>query len=350
MLELRNIRKSFGEFAIDDVSLKVHEGDYFMLLGQSGSGKSVLLQIIAGLIKPDAGEFLLGGKDYTYKKIQDRQVVYLFQDYALFPHMSIFENIAFPLRNQRLSNALIHQKVESIASSFEIAHLLKKRPETLSGGEKQRVALARSLVVKPRVLLLDEPLSALDTQLRPQIRKLLRNINKQGQTILHITHDQEEAISLGNRVAVIHQGQLLQSGEIHEVFLYPKSNYIASFLGIRNFFNCTLIQNKDKKVVILPNEISFFLETEEQDGDGFAIIDADSVILSEKVPESSARNCFQGVIVEMVPYKNGYEVFVDIGIKMCSLVSRASFDRLGLLEGKKAWVSFKSNSVRFIRK
>lgn len=349
MLELRNIRKTFGEFAIEDVSLKVQEGDYFILLGQSGSGKSVLLQIIAGLIKPDVGEFLLTGKDYTHIKIQDRQVVYLFQDYALFPHMNVFDNIAFPLRNQRLSIATVSKQVESIADSFGIVHLLKKKPDTLSGGEKQRVALARSLVLKPRVLLLDEPLSALDTQIRPQIRKLLRDINKQGQTILHITHDQEEAISLGNRVAVIHQGKLLQSGEIHEVFLYPKSNYIASFLGIRNFFNSTLSQNGDKKAVILPNGISFFLETEELSGEGFVMIDADSVILSEKVTESSARNCFQGVIVEMVPYKNGYEVFVDIGIKMCSLVSRASFDRLGLLEGKKAWVSFKSNSVRFIK-
>jgi ABC-type Fe3+/spermidine/putrescine transport system ATPase subunit len=350
MLKIEDISKNFGEFAIQSISMEINKGDYFVLLGQSGSGKSVLLQIIAGLIKPDSGQIYIDMLNITHEKIQKRQTGYLFQDYALFPHLTVWENIAYPLRAKRVPKPETERLITEISKSFEIDHLLKKKPEYLSGGEKQRVALARSLVFKPKILLLDEPLSALDTQLRPQIRKLLRDINKAGQTIVHITHDQEEAISLANKVGVISNGNLLQFGSRHDVFQHPRSTYIASFLGIKNFFNCNLVSNGDKKEVIISDLISFYTETEETSGDGFAIIDASTIVLSEKKPDTSMRNCFQGKISEIVPYKNGLEVFMDIGVTICCLISKSSYNFFHLLEGMHIWASFKSNSVRFIKK
>ncbi len=349
MLELKEISKRFDDFAIDSISLKVEKGDYFVLLGQSGSGKSVLLQIVAGLILQDSGLVMIDGKNCTIEKIQKRQTGYLFQDYALFPHLTVKENIAYPLKNLKITKKEAERLIEQISKSFEIFHLLKKMPETLSGGEKQRVALARCLIVKPKLLLLDEPLSAIDAQIRPQVRKLLRDINKNGQTIVHITHDQEEAIALANKVAVINNGKLLQSGEVHDVFLHPRSSYIASFLGIKNFFKCSLSSNGDKKAVILKDNLSFYLETDDEKGEGFVLIDASSVSLSEKEPETSSRNCFRGIISEIIPYKNGFEVFVDIGVMLCCLISKMSFENFQLSEGRKIWVSFKSNTVNYIK-
>jgi ABC-type Fe3+/spermidine/putrescine transport system ATPase subunit len=349
MLKLNGIEKKFGDFAIHSLSLKVEHGDYFVLLGQSGSGKSVILQIITGLIQQDSGDVIIDGKNCNTEKIQNRHAGYLFQDYALFPHLSVKQNIAYPLKNQKISFTEAELKIKQIAYSFELDHLLNKMPETLSGGEKQRVALARSLIVQPKILLLDEPLSALDTQLKASIRNLLRTINKKGQTIIHITHDHGEAISLANKVAVIHDGNLLQSGTLHEVFQHPRSLYVASFLGIKNFFKCTLLLHHGEKQVKLENGISFTVECEESEAEGFVIIDADSIILSDTESESSARNCFYGCISEIIPYKNGFEVFVDIGIKICCLITKLSLSKLSLAESKNVFVSFKANSAKFIK-
>jgi molybdopterin-binding protein len=349
MLEVKSISKRFDNFAIDSISFSVEEGDYFILLGQSGSGKSVILQLIAGLLQADSGEIYIEGRSIRLEKIQKRGTGYLFQDYALFPHLSVKENIAYPLKNIKISGAAARRLVEQISISFEISHLLNKMPKVLSGGEKQRVALARSLIVKPKILLLDEPLSAIDTQLKAQIRYLLRKINQEGQTIMHITHDQDEAIALANKVAVIQDGKLLQTGAIEDVFQHPQSEYIASFLGIKNFFRCILFNGEDKKAVLSQQNISIFLETDEMNGDGFVIIDAASVFLSEKEHEGSARNSFHGTVIEIIPYKSGFEVFVDIGVKICCLVSKVSFSNSQLNTGKMVWISFKSNSVRFVK-
>ncbi len=349
MLELKDISKRFGDFVINSLSLKVEMGDYLVLLGQSGSGKSVILQIIAGLIKADSGKIIIDGHDCTNEKIQNRQAGYLFQDYALFPHLSVNENIKYPLKNTNIAHVEAEYKIAEISNLFEISHLLRKMPETLSGGEKQRVALARALVVQPKILLLDEPLSAIDTQLKAQIRDLLRKINKNGQTIIHITHDQEEAISLANKVAVIHNGSVLQTGAVQEVFQNPRSPYIASFLGIKNFFKCSLSSIKDEKVAIIQNGITFHLDCDENISEGFVIIDAASISLSNEKIVSSSRNCFEGKILEIIPFKNGFEVFVDIGIKICCLISRVSLISLNLATGKNVWVSFKSSSVSYIK-
>jgi len=192
ILELKDLTYRVGNFTLPPINLTVTEGSYTMLLGPSGSGKSVLLELIAGLRKPDGGSIYLDGVKINTLPPEKRSVGLLFQDYALFPHFSVFQNIGYALRIKHLSQKVIREEVEKLAHEFEIESLLDCFPDTLSGGERQRVALARTLILKPRLLLLDEPLSALDASLRSASRAFLKQINQSGQTIIHVTHDTQE--------------------------------------------------------------------------------------------------------------------------------------------------------------
>ncbi|MCL2738755.1 MAG: ABC transporter ATP-binding protein [Bacteroidales bacterium] len=208
MLEIKNLTYTIGNFTLPPMNLEVEEGSYMVLLGPSGSGKSVLLELIAGLRKPDGGAIWLDGVHINALPPAERSVGMLFQDYALFPHLSVFQNIGYALRLRRVPKGEIREEVKKLAQKFEIESLLRRFPDTLSGGERQRVALARTLIVRPRLLLLDEPLSALDAPLRSASRAFLKQINQSGQTIIHVTHDHQEkeelathCLQLGHAVA-----------------------------------------------------------------------------------------------------------------------------------------------------
>ena len=192
MLEIKNLTYTIGNFTLPPMNLEVEEGSYMVLLGPSGSGKSVLLELIAGLRKPDEGAIWLDGVHINALPPAERSVGMLFQDYALFPHLSVFQNIGYALRLRSVPKGEIREEVKKLAQKFEIESLLRRFPDTLSGGERQRVALARTLIVRPRLLLLDEPLSALDAPLRSASRAFLKQINQSGQTIIHVTHDHQE--------------------------------------------------------------------------------------------------------------------------------------------------------------
>jgi ABC-type sugar transport system ATPase subunit len=196
MLEIKEVTYTVENFTLPPMSLTVAEGSYTVLLGTSGSGKSVLLEIIAGLRKPKSGEIYLDDVKINALPPSARSVGLLFQDYALFPHMSVYQNIGYALKLKHIHNDVIRKEVEKLAREFEIESLLSRYPDTLSGGERQRVALARTLIVKPRLLLLDEPLSALDSPLRNASRDFLKQINRSGQTVIHVTHDQQETEEL----------------------------------------------------------------------------------------------------------------------------------------------------------
>jgi ABC-type sugar transport system ATPase subunit len=200
MLELKDITYSVGNFSLPPVNLTVEEGSYTMLLGPSGSGKSVLLELIAGLRRPKSGAIFLDGVPIDSLPPSGRSVGLLFQDYALFPHLTVFQNVGYALRLRHVPKATIRHEVERLAREFEIDLLLHRLPDTLSGGERQRVALARTLIVRPRLLLLDEPLSALDASLRSASRAFLKQINQSGQTVIHVTHDEQEREALATDV------------------------------------------------------------------------------------------------------------------------------------------------------
>jgi len=242
-IEVRNLTKGFGSFvALRDVSFRVDSGELVALLGPSGSGKTTLLRIIAGLETPDSGTVLFDGDDATDRSVKDRGVGFVFQHYALFRHMTVFENVAFGLRvrprAERPSDEVIRKRVNDLLSMVQLDYLGNRFPSQLSGGQRQRVALARALAVEPRVLLLDEPFGALDAKVRQELRRWLRRLHAEIHlTSVFVTHDQEEALELANRVVVMNEGKIEQDGTPDEVVEQPATPFVVNFLGNVNIFH-----------------------------------------------------------------------------------------------------------------
>jgi spermidine/putrescine transport system ATP-binding protein len=252
-LELVGIRKEFPGFtAIDDLDLKIPAGEFFALLGPSGCGKTTTLRIVAGLEQPTVGKVLIGGKDVTETKPHDRPVNTVFQSYALFPHMTVLENVAFGLRQRKIADPLV--KANEALEMVELSHLAARKPQQLSGGQQQRVALARALVNRPALLLLDEPLGALDLKLRRQMQVELKAIQMEvGLTFLHVTHDQEEAMDMADTVAVMNLGKIEQMGAPEALYDRPKTAFVARFLGQSNIFVGEVVENTDSVIAISCN-------------------------------------------------------------------------------------------------
>jgi putrescine transport system ATP-binding protein len=232
-LQLTDIVKTFGPTrAVDGVSLDIFPGEFFALLGPSGCGKTTLLRMLAGFEEPDEGQILLDGQDLTGIAPHERPVNMMFQSYALFPHMTVWHNIAFGLQMERMAKGAIRDRVDEMLALVHLEPLARRKPEQLSGGQKQRVALARALAKKPKLLLLDEPLGALDRKLREATQFELVNIQESlGLTFVIVTHDQEEAMTVSTRLAVMRDGRIAQLGEPHEVYEMPNSRYVADFIG-----------------------------------------------------------------------------------------------------------------------
>jgi sulfate transport system ATP-binding protein len=241
-IEVRNVTKTFGSFvAVDDVSLTVGTGELVALLGPSGSGKTSLLRIIAGLERADHGQVFFEGEDATVRDPRHRGVGFVFQHYALFRHMTVFDNVAFGLRvrprRRRPSPAQIRDKVTELLELVQLHRLADRYPSQLSGGQRQRVALARALAVEPKVLLLDEPFGSLDARVRQELRRWLRRLHDDIRvTSVFVTHDQEEALEVSDRVVVMHQGRVEQTGTPQEVFDHPATSFVMGFLGSVNMF------------------------------------------------------------------------------------------------------------------
>jgi putative spermidine/putrescine transport system ATP-binding protein len=238
---LSGIGKNYANFiALDGVCLSVPEGEFLTLLGASGSGKTTLLNVVAGMIAPDRGCVTIGGRDVTYVPPRQRGLGMVFQSYALVPHMSVFDNIAFPLRIRRLPTADIKAKVERILDVVQLGHIAHRKPRELSGGQQQRVAIARCLVYQPPVILMDEPLGALDKKLREQLQHEIKRIHMEmGVTILYVTHDQEEALYLSDRICLMNAGKIEQLGTPRELYFQPANAYVADFIGESNLLACS---------------------------------------------------------------------------------------------------------------
>lgn len=249
-LELIGITKRFPGFtAIEDLNLTIPAGSFFALLGPSGCGKTTTLRLVAGLEEPTAGRILIGGRDVTQTKPYQRPVNTVFQSYALFPHMSVIDNVAFGLKRRRIGDAMI--KAHEALRLVELDHLAQRRPQQLSGGQQQRVALARAIVNRPALLLLDEPLGALDLKLRRQMQSELKEIQSDvGLTFLHVTHDQEEAMTMADTVAVMNKGQIEQMGAPEELYELPRTAFVANFLGQSNLFSGPVVSSSHTSIVV----------------------------------------------------------------------------------------------------
>ena len=269
-LEVKEIKKSFTEeeAVLDNISLKISKGEFITLLGSSGCGKTTTLRIIAGLEQPDAGSVWLDGREVTGLEPNQRNVNTVFQNYALFPHMNVAENIGYGLKLKKVPKSEIRKKVSQMLELVQLEGYEKRKPSELSGGQKQRVAIARALVNNPKVLLLDEPLGALDLQLRRAMQIELKHLQKKlGITFIYITHDQEEAINMSDRIAVMKDGRIEQIGTPDEIYNHPKTSYVATFVGNANILHgvAESIQGENAIVKIENDRVIVKLETSQQD-------------------------------------------------------------------------------------
>jgi len=245
MVELRQVTKRFGTHeALKDASFAIKAGEFMTFLGPSGCGKTTCLRLISGFETPSSGRILIDGKDVTFDPPYRRNVNQVFQNYALFPHLTIYENIAFGLRMKRIAPADITRRVERVVQMTALGDFVGRKPAQLSGGQRQRVALARAIICEPKVLLLDEPLSALDAKLRTQMRLELKQLQKKlGITFIYVTHDQEEALTMSDRVAVINAGRVEQIGTVNEIYYKPATRFVASFIGDSNIVEAEILNS-----------------------------------------------------------------------------------------------------------
>ena len=325
---IEEVSKTFGDFqALNSVGLEIHGGEFFSLLGPSGCGKTTLLRIIAGFETPDIGSVCIEGSDVLRLPPNRRQVNTVFQNYALFPHLSVFENVAFSLRLKRQSAAVVNSRVSEYLQLVQLEGHRDKKPAQLSGGQKQRVAIARALINEPRVLLLDEPLSALDAKLRQHMLIELDQIHdKIGITFIYVTHDQQEALSVSDRIAVMNQGNVLQVGTPHEIYESPGTDFVARFIGDTNLFDGKVasVRSMDKE------PLEYMLELDIPDMGRIKVTTVDEMQVGQTVSftvrpekiiiakEKSATkrediNHFQGIVDE--PIYSGFQTkfYVKVG-------------------------------------
>ncbi len=342
MLELKSIAVRLGTFEIHDISLKVDRGQYVVLLGPSGVGKTVLVETIAGLIRPYAGRIFFGGTDITNLRPEQREFAVVYQDYALFPHLTVEANIAYGLRSAGVERREQRRRVAQLAEMLGIGELLRRRPGKLSGGEQQRVALARALAIRPKMLLLDEPLSSLDYNTRAQLRKELKQINRRlGTSILHVTHDQEEAMVLGDRVAVMLDNRICQTTSAEELFRRPTDVDVARFVGLRNVF--PVESATDGACEVLGERIHASAATQNT---SHIWIGPEEILLSSEPFRSSARNQFECEVIDWHPQGSLLVVRVKTGkLVFGALITYSAFEDLEIASGLRVYATFKSSAV-----
>jgi molybdate transport system ATP-binding protein len=361
-----------------DINFTAGKGKTTVLLGESGAGKSTVLRLLAGLRHPERGHISLEGNTYfdSERHIaippQERPFGYVFQDYMLFPHLTTFENVAFGLRAQHLPRKVVRQRVGEALEQVHLAGYDQRRPAQLSGGQQQRVAIARALALHPQLLLLDEPLAALDVQTRREVRQELRNLlSSAGITTVMVTHQYLEALLFGYHILVLERGQVIQQGSHRDLLQYPRSSYVAELVGM-NFFRghvicceagamCTIqLQNNGRPGIELSAALEEQIQKLPEPGDeAFVLVDPRSITLYQTLPDSSARNVFQGVIVQLLnlgtPFEKNSEqsgrvrvsMSVDDSVPLLTAeVTEASASRMELSEGKMMYATFKATEAR----
>jgi len=342
VIELRHVQKDLGQFHLKDINLTIERGEYCTILGATGTGKTLILETIAGLHRPDAGQVIHAGRDLDGLPPEERNVGFVYQDYALFPHLNLADNIGFGLKLRKLPKEDIRAKVEELANLFGIDHLLDRHPGTLSGGEQQRAAIARALVLEPQILLLDEPLSALDPRSKEKFIGELRRVHKLLKpTVVHVTHDFEVALALADRIALMHDGTIAQTGTPADIFRHPSTQGIAEFVGMENIFSGVVADGG----VVLDGGLHVDVPLGDHTGRVNFAVRPEDVILSQARLESSARNSFEGKITDIVNRGALARVTVDAGLPIVSLITAQSLGELEWTIGSQVWATFKSSSV-----
>ncbi len=349
MLEVKDLCVQMGKFFLKNVNLEVRDGEYFVLLGPTGSGKSVLLESIAGLTSITSGKVWINGKDVTDLNLEKRKIGFAFQDYALYRHLSVRDNISFGLMWKNQKQKDIDKAVDKAVELLHLENLLDKRSWTLSGGESQKIALARAISIKPDLLILDEPLSAVDAETKEDYERELRELHDHlGLTTIHVTHSFEEAVALGDRIAVIMDGEILQIGTPEEIFLYPQSEKLARFLMTRNVFagEITLDANGSKVFSINGTRI---VVNSELEGKAHISVRPENILLSRGPVDSPGNNCIEGTITRIIDRGTITHIKVDVPPEFTCLALRRSLKELGLSENDRIFLTFEISDVNVFR-
>lgn len=346
-LQIDNVSVTLGKFSLRNINLDIKKGEYVTIIGPSGSGKSILLENIAGFYEPDEGRVYLKGEDITDKEIEDRHISIVYQDYVLFPHMSVYENILYGLKKIHKNKNENDKDIHEISKLLKINHLLDRKPLTLSGGEMQRVSIARALVVKPELLLMDEAFSALDYKIKKDMRILVKNAAKKyGTTVLHVTHDFDDVWAMADKSVVLRYGEILQVGTPEEIFSQPNSDFVADFVGA-NIFKAKVVRKEGDLSVLEANGFEVISISQVNIGDEFRVaIRPENIIIEKDKTISSVQNELAAKILKIE--KKGFLVEMDVlvgGETLVVVITSNSYDNLKLCEGSSVYLSFKAVNV-----
>jgi molybdate/tungstate transport system ATP-binding protein len=344
-LALDRVRVSLGSFALRDISFTLASGEIFVILGPSGAGKSVLLETIAGFHRPDSGSIRIGGIDMTGAQPEARRVGLIFQDYALFPHLTVAQNVQFGCRGDL-------PRVRGLLDRLGLTALADRRPANLSGGEKQRVALARALAMDPRLFLFDEPLSALDAPTRDSLRDELKSLLRQlDLPAIYVTHDQAEALVLADTMAILRGGELIQAGTPSEVFNAPANEFVARFVGVETVLEGATLAVSDGDIRISVGSREVHAVGERASRRLLVCIRPENVALARRVSaDSSMRNQFDASVVSVAALGHLFKITLDCGFPLVAYVTKQSYLELGLSPGTHVAAGFKATAVHLINR
>ena len=345
MLEVKDLCTQLGDFFLKNISFDVKDGEYFVLLGPTGSGKTVLLESIAGLHAISSGQVWINGRDVTQLNLEKRKIGFAYQDYALYPHLTVRDNISFGLMWRNKKRQEIEKAIDNVVELLNIADLLEKRPWSLSGGQSQKIALARAIAIKPDLLLLDEPLSAVDSGTKEDYERELKELhNHLKLTTIHVTHNFEEATAMGNRIAVIMNGQILQIGTPEQIFRQPNSELVARYLMTRNIFDGVVTDSSDGQKVFSIEGTKLAVVTTRQ-GRVHASIRPEDILISREPLHSNALNSLQGTITRIVDRGSVIYINVNVPPEFTCLVLRRSLKEMGLREKERVFITFRASDV-----
>ena len=342
MIRIDNLYVSLGNFNLYDINCEIEENSFFVLMGPTGAGKTVLLEAIAGLTPVKRGSIFIGERDVTGLPPEKHDVSIMYQDHSLFPHLNVMENIRYGLRYHKKNTKETGDRIDKLIEQLALAPILKRLPLNLSGGELQRVSLARALAVNPRILLLDEPLSALDPNFRYELRQMLKEIHRETKiTFLMVTHDFSEAISLAERAAIMDKGRIVQTGTVDEIFQKPCCTFAADFVGMRNIFPVRYHDTIAKTGVL-----DIDLGRKVEDASGHIVIRPEDIVLSTERIHSSMRNCFPGRVLSIIDIGFFYEIVISVcDILFRSLIAKGSLFELNISENSDVFISFKASAI-----
>jgi molybdate/tungstate transport system ATP-binding protein len=347
-LKIENISKSWAEFKLKNVDLAIEDGDYFVILGPTGAGKTLLLETLMGFHKPDEGRIVLNGQDITGTPPEKRNIGYVSQNCVLFPHMNVRQNVEFSLKMKGTPKTERTEKVNKLLEFAGLKAMAHRRPATLSGGEKQKVSLMRALAAEPQMIILDEPLTAIDFEAARDIKNALKQVHLNGKTVIHVTHNQVEGFSLGSKMAIINAGEIVQTGKPKEIFAKPQSNFVARFLGYENVFKTKLIEQRDTVALVSAEGVKIKVSGKVDAAECTIAVRPEDIAVELAPIKNAAANVLKGTIIEFVDQGPTVAITVDAGLTFKVIMIKSFFIEKNLEAGQETWLAFKSEAVKIL--